>query len=850
MKRNEVNKEKLSPMMKQYMEIKDNYEDELLFFRLGDFYELFFEDGEIASRELELTLTGKNAGLDERIPMCGVPHHSVKPYLEALVNKGYKVAIAEQLEDPKNAKGTVKRGVVSVVSKATLVDLDFLKSYDSNYIASLLVFNDSYLLTYSDISTGNIFIQTIAKENEKLFNELLRLSIKEIVVNSDFDLETLNIIENQYGICISNNDDFLENEYEYLYNNLVNLRYKQGVKHLLYYLVKKQLKDLSHIKNVEVIDNNEYLNMDIHTIRNLELFETLRLKERNNSLISLIDKTKTAMGSRKLKNWMLNPLLDIKRINFRYDLIEKINNEFILREKLQNALYEVYDLERLCGKVSCGSLTARDLLQIKKSLAVIPEIKNIVDKLDIGMKIDTHEELYKLLCDALYENPPLSLKEGFLIKEGYNKELDELKSIRSGGKEFISSLEASEKEKTGIKTLKVGYNKVFGYYIEVSKGQTKLVNPQWGWERRQTLADKERYITPILKEKEALVLNSEEKIIELEYNMFLEIKEKVKTFISSLQVLSDSISELDAILSLAIVSEEYGFVRPKINTKQNICIRKAFHPVVKKVNKNEYVANDCIMDSNTSTLLITGPNMSGKSTYMRQLAVIIILAQMGSFVPCESCDIPIFDKIFTRIGASDDLVGGESTFMVEMLEAKNAIINSTANSLILFDELGRGTSTYDGMALAFSILEFVSQKIKCKVLFSTHYHELTKLTEKYENIKNIHVSAIEKDDNITFLHKVEDGPTDKSYGISVANLAGMPSIIIKRAKEILTNYENKSNNKNNYIEYTLPLNDNNNNNVYQELNEYLNKIDVLNITPIEALNELYKIKEMSDRIEK
>lgn len=848
MKRNEVNKEKLSPMMKQYMEIKDNYEDELLFFRLGDFYELFFEDGEIASRELELTLTGKNAGLDERIPMCGVPHHSVKPYLEALVNKGYKVAIAEQLEDPKNAKGTVKRGVVSVVSKATLVDLDFLKSYDSNYIASLLVFNDSYLLTYSDISTGNIFIQTIAKENEKLFNELLRLSIKEIVVNSDFDLETLNIIENQYGICISNNDDFLENEYEYLYNNLVNLRYKQGVKHLLYYLVKKQLKDLSHIKNVEVIDNNEYLNMDIHTIRNLELFETLRLKERNNSLISLIDKTKTAMGSRKLKNWMLNPLLDIKRINFRYDLIEKINNEFILREKLQNALYEVYDLERLCGKVSCGSLTARDLLQIKKSLAVIPEIKNIVDKLDIGMKIDTHEELYKLLCDALYENPPLSLKEGFLIKEGYNKELDELKSIRSGGKEFISSLEASEKEKTGIKTLKVGYNKVFGYYIEVSKGQTKLVNPQWGWERRQTLADKERYITPILKEKEALVLNSEEKIIELEYNMFLEIKEKVKTFISSLQVLSDSISELDAILSLAIVSEEYGFVRPKINTKQNICIRKAFHPVVKKVNKNEYVANDCIMDSNTSTLLITGPNMSGKSTYMRQLAVIIILAQMGSFVPCESCDIPIFDKIFTRIGASDDLVGGESTFMVEMLEAKNAIINSTANSLILFDELGRGTSTYDGMALAFSILEFVSQKIKCKVLFSTHYHELTKLTEKYENIKNIHVSAIEKDDNITFLHKVEDGPTDKSYGISVANLAGMPSIIIKRAKEILTNYENKSNNKNNYIEYTLPLNDNNN--VYQELNEYLNKIDVLNITPIEALNELYKIKEMSDRIEK
>ena len=849
MKRNEVNKEKLSPMMKQYMEIKDNYEDELLFFRLGDFYELFFEDGEIASRELELTLTGKNAGLDERIPMCGVPHHSVKPYLEALVNKGYKVAIAEQLEDPKNAKGTVKRGVVSVVSKATLVDLDFLKSYDSNYIASLLVFNDSYLLTYSDISTGNIFIQTIAKENEKLFNELLRLSIKEIVVNSDFDLETLNIIENQYGICISNNDDFLENEYEYLYNNLVNLRYKQGVKHLLYYLVKKQLKDLSHIKNVEVIDNNEYLNMDIHTIRNLELFETLRLKERNNSLISLIDKTKTAMGSRKLKNWMLNPLLDIKRINFRYDLIEKINNEFILREKLQNALYEVYDLERLCGKVSCGSLTARDLLQIKKSLAVIPEIKNIVDKLDIGMKIDTHEELYKLLCDALYENPPLSLKEGFLIKEGYNKELDELKSIRSGGKEFISSLEASEKEKTGIKTLKVGYNKVFGYYIEVSKGQTKLVNPQWGWERRQTLADKERYITPILKEKEALVLNSEEKIIELEYNMFLEIKEKVKTFISSLQVLSDSISELDAILSLAIVSEEYGFVRPKINTKQNICIRKAFHPVVKKVNKNEYVANDCIMDSNTSTLLITGPNMSGKSTYMRQLAVIIILAQMGSFVPCESCDIPIFDKIFTRIGASDDLVGGESTFMVEMLEAKNAIINSTANSLILFDELGRGTSTYDGMALAFSILEFVSQKIKCKVLFSTHYHELTKLTEKYENIKNIHVSAIEKDDNITFLHKVEDGPTDKSYGISVANLAGMPSIIIKRAKEILTNYENKSNNKNNYIEYTLPLNDNNNN-VYQELNEYLNKIDVLNITPIEALNELYKIKEMSDRIEK
>lgn len=841
MKRNEVNRNELSPMMKQYMEIKDNYEEEILFFRLGDFYELFFEDGILASRELELTLTGKNAGLKERIPMCGVPFHSVKPYLEKLVNKGYKVAICEQLEDPKSTKGMVKRGVVQVVSKGTLVDLEFLKEYDNNYIGSVLDFKTKYILTYADVSTGDFYVCELPYNQDKLLSEILNLNLKEVILADNSDTNLINVLKNNYGIGITINSEYLEDSYESIYKNIKDMYYLAGIKHLLYYLVIKELKDLSHIKEVKIVTKDNYLSMDVHTIRNLELFETLRLKERTYSLIWLLDKTKTAMGSRKLKYWLQNPLKDIETINSRYDQIEKLNNEFLIKESIRNDLFEVYDLERLCAKVICGSLNARDVLQVKNSLKVLPSIIDKVKSLNFNLNISDHNTLYNLLEKAINENPPLTLKEGFLIKEGYNEELDELRSIRSGGKEFISTLEASEKERTGIKNLRVGYNRIFGYYIEVSKGNIKDIDDSWGWERRQTLTNCERYITPLLKEKEALVLNAEEKIIELEYNLFLEVKEAIKKEIFALKTTADEISKLDAIIALSVASEEYNLVRPELTTKNIVDIKEGRHPVVERVSKSTYISNDCVMDENTDTLLITGPNMSGKSTYMRQLAIIIIMAQMGSFVPAKSAILPVFDKIFTRIGASDDLVSGESTFMVEMLEARNAIVNATSHSLILFDELGRGTATYDGMSIAEAILEYISKNIKCKTLFSTHYHELTSLDQKFSNIKNVHVSALEENGNITFLHKIKDGAVDKSYGIHVARLAKMPDELLKRADEILKVYESESKvEKQEQFVFDLTSTKKEDSKIEQELE----KIEPLQMTPIEAINKLYELKQL------
>ena len=527
MKRSEVNYDDLSPMMKQYMDIKKEHEDELLFYRIGDFYELFFEDGITASHELELTLTGKNAGLKERVPMCGVPHHAVKSYLEKAISKGFKVAICEQVEDPKKAKGMVKREVINVVSKGTLVDLDYLNSYENNYLGSILDLSYAYLLTYADISTGDIYSEFISYDDTSLLNRILKLNLKEIIIKSDFNIKLINIFKNTYGINVTYNDNFYEEELKFI-KELKDERIIQGVKHLMYYLIVKELKDISHFSKVSVIDNNNYLNLDIHSVRNLELFETLRLKERQYSLIWLLDKCKTSMGSRTLKNWLSSPLKDEQRINQRLDIIEKLNNEFILRSDLLKSLYEVYDLERLCGKVTCGNFNARDALQIKKSLSVLPELSSIISKLGINIKINTHEELYNLLEKSIYEEPPITLKEGYLIKEGYNSELDELKKIRSGGKDFIAGLEQEERERTGIQNLKVGYNKVFGYYIEISKGQATKVKEEFGWERKQTLANGERFISPILKEKEALVLNAEERIIELEYNLFNEIKQTIK----------------------------------------------------------------------------------------------------------------------------------------------------------------------------------------------------------------------------------------------------------------------------------------------------------------------------------
>ena len=659
-------------------------------------------------------------------------------------------------------------------------------------------------------------------------------------------MELLNILKNNYAINITIEDNYLEDMYKDIYEGIEDERIIYGIKHLLYYLHVVQLKDLSHLSHVNIVKKDKYLEMDIHTVRNLELVETIRLKERKYSLIWLLDKTKTAMGARMLKYFLMNPLKDIKDINQRYDYIDSLNKNFMLRDELRNDLYEVYDLERLCGKVVCGNLNARDVLQIKNSLKVLPDITRIIDELGYKLKLNNHEELYNLLEEAIYEEPPITIKEGYLIKDGYNQELDELKEIRKGGKNFISSIEDKLKEETGINNLKVGYNKVFGYYIEITKGQMKNVPDNLGWERRQTLTNAERYISPELKEKEALILNAEEKIIELEYNLFTEIRDRIKKEIFKLKESARILAELDVLASLSIVSEEQHLVRPTLTDKRIIDIKEGSHPVVEIVSNNQYIRNDIYMDESINTLLITGPNMSGKSTYMRQLAITVIMAQMGSFVPASSATLPIFDKIYTRIGASDDLVSGESTFMVEMIEAKNALVGATDKSLVLFDELGRGTATFDGMSLARAILEYISEKVKCKTLFSTHYHELTDLDKRISSIKNVHVEAREEDGNVVFLHKIMEGAVDKSYGIHVAKLAGLPDEVLQNARAILNVYEDNSKKKRNdtHIEQIAMNFDNDKK---DELKEFVDTIDPLNTTPIEAINLLYKIKEINKK---
>ena len=844
MLRSEVDRSKLSPMMAQYMEIKDQYPEELVFYRLGDFYEMFFDDALIASKELELTLTGRVAGLSDRVPMCGVPHNNVKTYIEKLVNKGYRVAICEQLEDPKTTGNRmVKRGIVDVISKGTIADNDLLNDKDSSYIAGVLFYQDVINMTILDISTGFLANLTIENKEDELITEILNYNIKEVVLMDNTKLEFINLLKNNYHIEVTFSDKLLDNKYQDFLDTITDYRIKEGVEHLFYYLSVRQLKDLSHINHIEILKRNDYLEMDVHTVRNLELVETIRLKERMYSLVWLLDKCRTAMGSRKLKSWILNPLKDKGIINDRLDKIEKLNNEFILKDELKSNLDKVYDIERLAGKVINGSLNARDLLQLKNSLSVLPNIKDIVEKIGFDYKIDTHSDVYDLLDKAISEDAPISVREGGIINKGYNPDLDELRLIRSGGKDFVARFEAKVKEETGIKNLKVGFNKVFGYYIEVPNGSKNLVKEEYNFQRKQTLTNCERYISPELKEKEALILNAEENIMNLEYELFCEIRNKIKEVVPEITKTAGILSEIDVLVALAICSEEYNLVRPKIIDEARINIKGGRHPVVEIVSPDEYVPNDCVMDSGINTLLITGPNMSGKSTFMRQLAIIVVMAQMGSFVPAASAELPIIDKIFTRIGASDDLVSGESTFMVEMKEARNAIVNATDKSLILFDELGRGTATYDGMSLAQAILEYISENIKSFTLFSTHYHELTKLDRKFKNIKNVHVSAVENGDTITFLHKVKDGAVDKSYGIHVARLAHMPDSLLKRASEILNEYETSAKRKEVPEKVQLSMDFFASDKKDDIIKKKLESVDLMNTTPIGALNLLYELKE-------
>ncbi len=832
---------KLSPMMRQYVEIKNENKDVIILFRLGDFYEMFFDDAITVSRELELTLTGKQAGLEERIPMCGVPHHAANIYIEKLIEKGYKVGICEQMEDPKTTKGLVKRDLVNIVSSGTILDSEILNEKENNYIGSLLNVQGAFIITYSDISTGEIYV-TIIEDEAKAINEILSTGIKEIIVN-EISVNSLNLLKNQYKLTLTITPDIEDlDQYKYIYEEILDSRMINGIKHLLTYINKTQKRNLDHLQKAIIKEKNKYLKMDIHTKRNLELTETLRLKQRNYSLIWLLDKTKTAMGSRLLKNYIENPLIDKKEINRRYKIVETLIQEFILKNDLIDNLYEVYDLERLSGRIAFGNANARDLLQLKRSLKVLPNIKSILKQLNYDREIETLDELYNLLEDSIYEEPPISIKEGYLIKENYNEDLDELKKLRKGGKDFVAKFETEEKERTGIKNLKVGYNKVFGYYIEISKGNINLVKEEYGYIRKQTLANCERYISPILKEKEDLILNAEEKIIDLEYELFVSIRNKTKTYINKLQEIAKTISEIDVLQAFATVSEENNYVKPNLNDSE-IRIIEGRHPVVEKVLENkEYVSNDIILDKNTNILLITGPNMAGKSTYMRQMAIITIMAQIGCFVPAKEANLKIFDAIYTRIGASDDLVSGESTFMVEMIEANNAISNATSNSLILFDELGRGTATFDGLSLAQSIIEYIHNNIKCKTFFSTHYHELIDLENNLKNLKNVHVSAHEENGNITFLHKIKEGSIDKSYGIHVARLANLPESLIKRAGEILKVYENKEIKRDIKIQESLPIDEL----IPKEesiIEKKLKEIDILKTTPIDALNILYKLQE-------
>ena len=844
MKRCEVDRTKLSPMMQQYMEIKDKYEDSIIFFRLGDFYEMFFEDAILASRVLELTLTGKQAGLEEKVPMCGIPHHAYANYIDELIDKGYKVAICEQLDNPKETKGMVRRDVIQVVTKGTRIDAS-IDSKSNFYIANVYDFSYCYAICYADISTGEVYATLVEGESDKLIKEITRNGFKEVIVNDTIDREVIDIFRTNYDILVTITKDELDDvDYNYIYKDIEDERIVKTIKHLLYYIIDTKKGDLHHLQTCKIIKSSMYLEFDVNTKKNLELVETLRNRERQFSLLWLLDKCKTAMGSRFLKNTILNPLTEKEEIEKRYDLVSLLSTEFILRDDLIKSLDNVYDLERLVGRITYGNLNAKDLLQLKSSLKELPNIKDILNKLQFKSEIETFEEIYLLLERTILEDAPFSIHEGHLIKEGYNEELDELKKISSGSKDFILEMEKEEKERTGIKNLKVGFNKIFGYYIEVSKGQCGLVKEEYGYERKQTLANCERFSTPVLKEKENIILGAEEKIVSLEYKLFMDIREVIKRYVEKLQKTAKILSEIDMLQAFSIVTDTYKFVRPELTCDNVLKLIECRHPVVEQVMKEKYIPNDIIMDKTTNILLITGPNMAGKSTYMRQCAITVIMDQMGSFVPASEADLPVFDKVFTRIGASDDLVGGESTFMVEMKEANYAISEATEKSLILFDELGRGTATYDGMSLAQAILEHIHDKIKAKTMFSTHYHELTVLEKDLKQLKNVHVSALEEKGKVTFLHKVKQGAVDKSYGIHVASLAKLPKSLIERADEILNIYEKKNVKKETFTQTSLfELNESEVEPQINPIEEKIKEINPLEMTPMDALSFLYELKK-------
>ena len=775
---------KYTPMIEQYLKIKKEYQDMFLFYRLGDFYEMFFEDAVRASKILEITLTARDGGA-EKIPMCGVPFHSSAGYIDTLVNNGYKVAICEQVSEPGQGK-IVERKVVQVITPGTYMNY---KNYDeNNFLGSAYIKDNNIYFAFCDIMTGDSRC-TILKTMDDLQDEVLKNNIKEVI-----SIEGQKLDISAYITEVQESDNLSKDKT----NNLKDKNLKLCADILLDYIEKTQNKDISSLKNFEVYFKDKFVYMTNYSIRNLEVTQNMANGSKKGSLLSIVDKTSTAAGSRKLKNWLENPLLDINEIKKRQEIVGDFVKHYFEKSDVKTSLKEVYDLERISTKVSYNIVSPKELLNLKKTLKQIPQIKNILkgfdsEKLvDIANNIDELEDLHDFLEKTIHEEAGQTVKDGNVIKLGFNEELDSYKNASKNGNKVLLEIEEREKNRTGIKNLKVGYNKIFGYFIEISKVGLKSVDPtELGYHRKQTLSNCERFISEELKQVEEHIVNSKTKIEELELQLFQDVKIKIHEYIPRLQRVANTLSDIDVFVSLSDVAEEYGYVKPEFNDNNVIDIVDGRHPIVERnVSADSYISNDCKVEKDENILLITGPNMSGKSTYMRQLALIVILAQIGSFVPASSASLPIFDKIFTRIGASDDLAGGKSTFMVEMIEAKNALVESTANSLLIFDEIGRGTSTYDGIALAQSILEYINNTIKCKTLFSTHYHELTKLENITEGIKNIHVSAKEDHGKLIFLYKINEGPIEKSYGIHVAQLAHLPNDVINGANKILKELEN------------------------------------------------------------
>lgn len=826
-----MDKQQFTPMMQQYLTIKEDYADALVFFRLGDFYEMFFDDAILASKVLEIALTSRDAG--QKVPMCGVPFHSVKPYIQKLIEKGFKIAIVEQVTEP--GKGLVKREVVRLVTPGTVLEDGILDASENNFIASLMITEQGYQLSYVDISTGEAFI-TDGLDKKRALDLIFSLDMREIVLPPHFDHDFIQRLHednrlvsysDQFHIIDSQATSHLEREQ------------KRAVSHLLNYLISTQKQMINHLMPFQVIHQKGHMRLDYRVKKHLEIDESLS-NNKETTLLYWLDHCHTAMGSRLLKSYLNHPLDDLSELNHRYDMIDALL-PYQMREEVISRLKYIYDINRIVGRIAFNTVNARDLEQLKETLKQIPPLKDSLlnyhhPKLDqMVSMMDDHEALYEYLARAIHPEPPITLRDGGIIKEGFNEKLDELRMIDTHGQSWLSDFEVSERERTGIKNLRVGYNRVFGYYIEVSKGNSALVKDEFGYDRKQTLANTERFITPLLKEKEDDLLHAKERAMALEYELFKEIREYALTYTVSLQTLALKVAEIDVYLNLAVLAEKYRYVRPQLHQKRDVKVIKGRHPVVEHFTT--FVENDVMMKEG-EIFLITGPNMSGKSTYMRMFAIISYMAQIGSFVPAERATLPLYDAIYTRIGSSDDLSGGKSTFMVEMVESNEALTKATSKSLILFDEIGRGTATYDGMALAQGMIEYIHEKIQAQTLFSTHYHELTVLEKSLARLTNLCVKAKEEHDTMVFLHHVERGTTDKSYGIQVASLAHLPKALIARSKDILSKLEDKENkvvldlfNYDDYEEKTIQV-------VSPEsvsLLEEIEKMDIDHLTPIDAL---------------